>query len=105
MTIKNAPENAQGDDCETRIGVEPFTGQIMSGIHSFCSVRFYFVSLFRDRYARKRMQTNLYIPAADEAPSLFDFYNQNMYAPHAFLHCIFVTLYSGIVAQPSLTAT
>jgi hypothetical protein len=79
VTIQNAPENVQGDACETRIGVEPFTGQIMSGTSSFCSVMLYCFPLSRDRYARKRMQTNLYVPAVDEAPSLFNFYNKNMY--------------------------
>ncbi len=30
FVLLNAPKNLQGDACETRIGVEPFTGQIMS---------------------------------------------------------------------------
>lgn len=30
VVVLNAPDNLEGEFCETRIGVEPFTGQIMS---------------------------------------------------------------------------
>ena len=42
VVILNAPENLEGETCEVRIGVEPYTGQIMSDYsswrHSFAFV-------------------------------------------------------------------
>lgn len=39
IVLINPPESLQGDTCETRIGVEPLTGQIMSDPYSLCTSR------------------------------------------------------------------
>jgi hypothetical protein len=77
VVVKNAPKSLQGDACETRIGVEPFTGQIMSGAR--CVARARVALTRRCRYALKRMQTNLYVSAAAEDPLMFLKYNPKIY--------------------------